>query len=158
MNHDLSSATSPPRQSVVASEGRTSAPRSMTPSRVTSVPQPSHPSLMLFSLSSLRCFVASLPRWKQRFSSSPLPSQASFPCARVVMWHTKRRAKVLHGFPDNGQWTMVKGEALVTRAQNPCPRSHLHCRYFVDPLVVSHVSYDHSNLTHNWKTHSTNKI
>lgn len=60
---------------------------------------PSHPSLMLFSLSSLRCFVASLPRWKQRFSSSPLPSQASFPCARVVMWHTKRRAKVLHGFP-----------------------------------------------------------
>lgn len=62
---------------------------------------PSHPSLMLFSfISSLfRCFSSDVNGWRQRFSSSPLPSQASFPCARVVMWHTKRRAKVIHGFP-----------------------------------------------------------
>lgn len=53
--------------------------------------------------------------------------------------------------PDNGQWSKARHSSPALRIRALAVsvnlrRSHLHCRYLVDPLVVSHVSHDHSNL------------
>jgi len=96
-----------------------------------------------------------------------LPALGAHVWLRVAVGHTRRRAKVLHSFPSilrspqqnrvlaqrGTQRKLVKGEALATSIHNPGPgrlsepeRSHLHCWYLIDPLVVSHGAHYHSNL------------